>query len=64
MSVTRPKKIKKKQQRQWKLSVLRAKYKAARSEPEKAAVLAKVSRVARWLTAQEFLAPLAPTQAQ
>ena len=49
---------KRRRQRRAKLGNLRKKYAAARTEAEKNTVLAKVIRVAPWLSAEQFLAPI------
>ena len=45
-------------QRRAKLGNLRRKYAASRTEEEKKTVLAKVIRIAPWLSAEQFLAPI------
>ncbi|MBU0708949.1 hypothetical protein KJ596_04360 [Patescibacteria group bacterium] len=57
----RTKRLRAKRQRQVKLRKLRAKFASTVSETEKQKILEKVGRIAPWLTAKEFTAPLVNT---
>ncbi len=51
-------KIRQAQKRRVKLAKLRKKYQAAKNESEKDLILAKVFKIATWLTKEEFLKPV------
>ena len=50
--------FKRRKQRRAKLGSLRKKYVASRTEDEKKTILAKVIRVAPWLSQDQFVAPI------
>jgi hypothetical protein len=58
MPIQRHAELRTRRKRRGKLSTLRKRYKAARTEEERSRVLAKVNRIHPMLSSDEFLAPL------
>lgn len=57
-SVQRTKELKRRRQRSAKIQKLRMMYAKAKTEEEKAVIIAKVKKIAIWIPEEEFLAPL------
>lgn len=56
--ISRRPELRRRRARKAKVAALRARYQATTSKPEKQAIMAKLAKVAPWITEEQFLAPV------